>query len=381
MSQPIRVLHLTTGLNTGGAEIILARLVTHLDPLKFKSQVISMLPPGPVADQLQANGIHVMSLNMSAGRITPNAVFRLTQLIRNHKPDIIQTWMYHADFLGGLGARLAGDFPGVWGLHNSTVTPGAIKKSTYLIIKACAFLSNWIPATIISVSRQAIKNHIEAGYNAKKFVFIPNGFDLQAFHPIASAHIQLSRVLGISENSKIIGLIARFDPQKDINNFIKAAAIIRKKIPGVHFVLCGDNMLPSNPILADWIKLANIHDRIHLLGRRDDIPQIMAGLDIAALSSCGEAFPLVLGEAMACGVPCVSTDVGDAALLVGETGKVVPPQNSEALSEAIIDLLYLPQNQIEELGKKARQRIEENFGLEQMVTAYASLYESLAKPR
>jgi glycosyltransferase involved in cell wall biosynthesis len=377
MIRPIRILHLITGLNTGGAEMVLARLVTHLDPQEFTSQVVSMLPPGTVAQQIRASGIHIESLEMSAGRITPRDIFRFVQLVRRKKPDIVQTWMYHADFLGGIGAKLAGKFPVVWGIHNSTVDRVSTKKSTRLIIQLCAALSGWAPTKIISVSQRAIDIHVKAGYKAGKFVFIPNGFDLQAFHPIPSAHSELCHSLNISENAKIVGLIARFDPQKDVKNFIDSAAKISKKISEARFILCGDNMTSANQELAKWIRSAGIQEQIYLLGHRNDIPKIMAGLDIAALSSYGEAFPLVLGEAMACGIPCVGTNVGDSAFLIGDTGRIVPPRDSEALAKAISDLLILPPSDREKLGKKARQRIKENFSLEQMVHTYSDLYKNL----
>ncbi len=375
----MKIVHVITGLNTGGAEIMLWRLLTAFNRRDdIQNVVICMSKPGPVANRILELKVPIHSLNMQPGKINPADILHLAQLLKREKADIIQTWMVHADLIGGISARLAGSPPVVWGIHNPSLDPALTKKSTLRVIKLCAALSGWLPANIISCSRNARDIHIEAGYKASKFEFIPNGFDLLAFQPDPLAHSKLNQSLGIPLDTRNIGLIARFHPQKDVENFIRAAAIINKNFPKVHFILCGDEMTPQNPELASWVSAGALQGNIHLLGRMDNTPEIMAGLDIFALSSLSEAFPLVLGEAMSCGIPCVSTNVGDSAYLIGDTGLIVPPHDSPALAGAIASLLTLPEAQLHELGKNARQRIQDNFSLELMAQSYFNLYKSLS---
>jgi glycosyltransferase involved in cell wall biosynthesis len=184
--------------------------------------------------------------------------------------------------------------------------------------------------------------------------------------------------LGISAGTKLVGLVARFDPQKDHQNFVRAAAEIKARLPEAHFLLCGDGITWENRELAGWIDTQGLHADFHLLGRREDIPRLSAALDVACSSSAyGEAFSNVLGEAMACGVPCAVTDVGDSAYIVGNTGKVVAPNDAPALARAVVELLELPAGRRLELGQAARLRMQQSFDIHAVVNQYAQLYTSL----
>jgi glycosyltransferase involved in cell wall biosynthesis len=377
----LRITHIITSLDTGGAEMMLYRLAKELKEQQYEQHIICLRPLGQIADLLIQAGIPVTSIGMNFGFPSYKNISNLVRLIKDQKPDIVQTWMYHADLLGGIATILAGKIPIVWGIHNSTVDLKLIKFNTFLVIKFCAFLSNWLPTRIVSCSQQAREVHVRAGYKDEKFLFIPNGIDINVFHPNRSAHANLRKYLGIQDDTKIIGLIARFHPQKDIENFLKAADLINEKRPEIHFVLCGDGMTSQNLELARWVSRGHNQNTIHLLGRRLDIPWIMAGLDILALSSSfGEAFPLVLGESMASGIPCVSTDVGDSAYLIGDTGLIVAPRDPRALAGAIMEMISLPDKQIKKMGEDARLRIEQNFSLIKMVDSYLRLYEQIRKP-
>ena len=208
---------------------------------------------------------------------------------------------------------------------------------------------------------------------------IPNGFDLQQFKPAPEARPALRAELGIVSNTSLAGLIGRFDPQKDHGTFIRASALLRDRRPDLHFVLCGEGISWKNNELGSWIEEAGMRDRYHLLGRRDDLPRITAGLDVSCLSSAyGEAFPLVLGEAMACGVPCVSTDVGDCAMIVGETGIVAAPGDAQGLAHGIERILNMRPETRQKLGESARCRIQENFSLDRVTKQYEKVYEEAA---
>jgi glycosyltransferase involved in cell wall biosynthesis len=208
---------------------------------------------------------------------------------------------------------------------------------------------------------------------------IPNGFDLQQFKPAPEARQELCAELGIMSNACLAGLIGRFDPQKDHGTFVRASALLRDRKPDLHFILCGDGISWDNSELSRWILNVGMRDRFHLLGRRDDLPRITAGLDVSCLSSAyGEAFPLVVGEAMACGVPCVVTDVGDCAMIVGETGVVTIPGDAQGLARGIGRILDMPPEARLSLGESARRRIQENFSLQRITREYENVYQEAA---
>jgi glycosyltransferase involved in cell wall biosynthesis len=374
----IRVTHVITGLRTGGAEFVLYRLLSAIDREQFSCRVISLGREEPLGKLIDGLKIPVNYLGMNPGLPDPCALVRLSSWLRRDPPHVVQTWLYHADLLGGLAARL-NRIPVVWGIHNSALSPGSIKKSTLWVVRMSMLLSHSIPDRIISCSQQARDVHVALGYDAKKFSVIPNGFDLNQFHPDPSARLSLCRDLGLDNSALLVGLVARFDPLKDHNNFIEAASLLHDRQPLAQFILCGDGITWDNDALTGRIDLAGLRPVFHLLGRRQDIPTIMPGLDVLVSSSFGEAFPNVLGEAMACGVPCVATDVGDSRFMIADTGRIVPPREPQILAEAVSELLDLPQAERMALGQKARQRVQELFSLPSMVQSYQDLYLNILK--
>ncbi len=342
MTGPVLVTHVITDLSTGGAEIMLLKLISHLDRQRFATRVISLTTSGPIGDRLEGLGVPVQALGMRPGSPDPVAVFRLAGWLRATPPALVQTWMYHADLVGGIASRLAGRAPVIWGIRNSNLDVLRSRRSTRWTVKLCAWLSRWVPRQIVSCSETARRIHVELGYTADKMVVIPNGFNLDLFCPDGSARASVRQELGISAGAKLVGLVGRFDPQKDHYSFVQAAADIQARLPEAHFLLCGDGITWENPALAGWIDAQGLREHFHLLGRREDIPRLSAALDVACSSSAyGEAFSNVLGEAMACGVPCAVTDVGDSAYIVGDTGKVVAPNDPHALAGAVVELLEL----------------------------------------
>lgn len=374
----MKVLHLITGLSTGGAEMMLYKLVSRMDRDKFEIQVVSLIDIGPIGKRIQDLGIPVKSLGMKRGIPDPRMLFKLTRWLKKNRPDIIQTWMYHSDFIGGVAAKLAGGIPLVWGIRHSNLDLEGNKRTTIWTAWLCARLSRWLPAHIVCCSEASRRVHTALGYDPDRMVVIPNGFDLTLFKPDLEGGSLIRQELGISEDTMLIGMVGRFDPQKDHLNFIKAAVLLQKEIRDVQFLLCGDDITWRNQKLSKWIDGAGLHRYFHLLGRRDDIPQIMTALDIASSSSSyGEGFPNVVGEAMACGTSCVVTDVGDSALMVGDTGKVVLPRDPSGLAAAWHDLIVQGKNARRQLGKNARRRVENNFSLPAIVGRYQQLYREM----
>lgn len=371
-----KLIHLITGLNTGGAEMMLYKLLSKINRTKFDVSVISLTDVGPIGKKIEELGIPVMGLGMKRGIPNPFFLFKLAKILKREKPDILQTWMYHADLMGLLAGRFAEVKNIVWGIHHSNLDPKSNKRMTLKVVKMCAILSKY-PNKIICCSDSSLKVHSQVGYSKDRIVVIPNGFDIKKFSPDSQANAMLKCHLSIPNDSILVGLIARWDSLKDHHNFIQAAKIVAAYLPKVRFILCGDNIDTSNHLLVQWIKDTGVEKSFYLLGRREDINVIMSALDLLVLSSKGEAFPNVLGEAMACEVPCVTTDVGDSAYIVGDTGFVVPPKDPKALADAIIRYFNLSVEERKQMGKRARKRVENHFALDLVVEKYESIYQSL----
>lgn len=378
MNRPISLLCLITNLDKGGAEEMLYKLLSRIDRTRFTPYVISLMNHGLLIPKIQALGIPVHSLGMRRGVPSPLAILRLARWLWQHHPDVIQTWMYHADLVGCLAARLVGRIPVSWGIHHSDLSPEGNSSRTLHTVKICAMLSRWLPARIVSCSEASRRVHVEAWYAADKMVVIPNGFDVDTFMPDTAARNSIRKELAIPDDASVIGMAARFDPIKDHHNFIRAARVLYQSRSNVYFVLCGRGVSWESERLVRWIDESGIRNRFHLLGLRDDMSSITAAFDIATLTSFGEAFPNVVGEAMSCAVPCVVTDVGDMARIVGETGMAVPPRNPDALAEAWGKMLDLGAEGRCRLGMAARERVKENFSLPKIVDCYQNLFEELA---
>lgn len=376
--RPYSLLFVTTSLDMGGAQMMLVRLLTGLDRNQFSPTVISLVRPGPLQAPIEGLGIPIYSLEMPRGIPHPGALVKLVRWLRRNRPDAIQTWMYHADLLGGLAAKLAGGIPLAWGIRHADLSKNANRWHTLLTVKACAHLSRWLPSQIICSSEAARRLHVEAGYEPKKMVVVRNGVDLTLFQANAVSRSGLREELGVPDESLLVGLIGRFDPQKDHRNFVLAAGLLLHMWPHVRFVLCGERINWDNASLTGWIDEQGIRDRCYLLDNRDDMPRVMAAMDIVVSSSLGESFPNVVAEAMSCEVPCVVTDVGDSAVIVGDTGRVVPPRDPIALSAAMFGLITMNREMRCQLGMTARCRIEEHFALHTVVSRYQNLYGDLA---
>lgn len=376
----MRIVFITTTLSTGGAEMMLLKLLQHLDRRRLDPYVISLRTKGEVGPRIEALQIPVLALGMNPGLPDPLKVLRLVSHLRKIKPNLVQTWMYHADLLGALAVRLAGCRRVVWGLRNSNLDEQLTKRSTLMVVKACASLSSWLPTRILSCSTRASEVHAAVGYSADKIHVIPNGFDLGRFQPDDGVRLAVRAELGLAPETKLVGLMARCDPQKNHAGFVEAAAMMRDEMPDIHFVLAGGGIDGNNAALQGAIQARGLGECVHLLGRRDDMPRLMAALDVlASSSSFGEAFPNVLGEAMACGVPCVVTDVGDSAEIVGESGRVVQAGDMQGLAKHIVELLRLPPEEKSVLGREARARVETHYEIGHVTRLYESFYEQLAQ--
>lgn len=373
----MKIVFITTSLTTGGAELMLHKLMQQFDRRHIEPIVISLRSKGEVGPNIEALGIPVFALGMTPGLSALACLPALVRILRRIKPDLVQTWMHHADLLGGLAARIAGCRRVVWGVRQSNLSAENSKRSSRMVLRACVYLSSWVPVKILSCSKKAQAVHAAIGYPADKMHVIPNGFNLDRFRPEASARQSVRDELRLAAGTVLVGLMGRFDPQKNHAGFIEAAAQVHALLPDVHFVLAGSNIDADNATLWALIQANRLEAHVHLLGQRDDMPRLMAALDVLASSSFAEGFPNVLGEAMACAVPCVVTDVGDSAEIVGETGRVVPVGDMNGLAQQIMTLLCLPQDELVALGCLARKRVAMNYEIGHVARLYQAFYERI----
>jgi glycosyltransferase involved in cell wall biosynthesis len=378
--RPKRLLHLVSGLLTGGAEWMLYRLLSVLPKHGFKSEVLSLSDSEPMGAMIRELGVPVRELGFSRSRPNPFGIAPLLREVRRSNPHVIQTWMYHADLAGGVAAKMAGRIPVAWGLHHTTLS-GTTKPTTRRVVRLCAHLSSVLPQRIVCCSEATRTAHARMGYDQTRLVVIRNGFDVTTFKPDPSARGSVRTELGLASTTPLVGMVARYHPLKDHANMLRAAAIVGSTNPDVHFVLCGRGVTWDSKPLAEEVRAAGLESRVHLLGGRSDVARLLASLDVAASPSKSEAMPLAIGEAMASGVPCVATDTGDSAVVLGDTGFLVPTCDPEALASSLSRLLSEEQEERTNRGKAARARIRRFFSLEGAAASYAAVYHELGGNR
>lgn len=377
----IKVLHIINGLSTGGAELALFRLVANADQSVFDMQVVSLTGGGPVADRIRDAGIRVHTLDMHPKLPDPVAVFRLIRLLRKERPHLVQTWLQQSDLVGGIAAAIAGTGPVLWNIRHSTMHPVFIKRRTRAVTRLCAWLSPYLPTRIVCCSESSRQEQLKLGYVSRKMVVIPNGVNTETYRPDDRARNELRDALNLPSGALLFGAAGRFHPQKDYPNLLRAAAAIAEAHSNIYFAFCGDDITMQNPQLAQWVRKTGFSERFHFLGRRDDMPRFMSALDVFVSAACfGEGFPNVVSEAMACGVPCVVTDIGDSARIVGETGRVVKAGEPMEIAGACLEFANGGLDLISRLGDEARRRIQRKFSLPLMVTRYQDLYISTVSP-
>ena len=371
----MKIIHIITGLSDGGAEAVLYRLCSE-DKINTHI-VISLTEKGKYGSLLLEKDIQVHWLGMPRGRVGLSGISKLYRLIRNLKPDVVQTWMYHADLIGGLVARLAGANKIYWGIRASSLEIGKSSWRTIVVAYINALLSRWVPTGIVCCADRAQQTHQQLGFAVDRFTVIPNGYNLDYFKPDSEGRKKLRAELEINEQTLLLGCVGRFDPQKDHQNLLAALAIIKQNGVSFRCILVGRGLNTDNAQLVSWVNRYDLQDEVLLLGQRTDIPAVMNALDLHILSSSyGEAFPNVVAEAMACGTPCVATDVGDAAYIIGHTGWIAPPSDASLLANAIHSALVCYSNHDEWESRRvaARNRVVETFSLEKMIAAYHSVW-------
>ena len=372
----IRVCHVIVGLNVGGAESMLKRLIESKPASIPEAVVVSLTSLGVIGESLRARGVCVHTLGMSSLWHSPIALWRLIRLIRQYRPVIVQTWMYHADLLGGVAARMAGNRYVIWGIRTTDIRAEG-SFGTVIVRWLCARLSSWVPQVIVCAAEASRQSHIAVGYDATKMVVVPNGCDFAWLKASFEERQSLREQCDINQNEVVLGSLGRFHADKDQENFVRSAALLAPQYPKLRFLMVGRGLDWNNAQLVNWIDRTGFKNRFVLLGERKDVPQCLAAMDIFCLHSRTEGFPNVLAEAMAMGLPCVTTGVGDAAILLADTGVVVPQGDSAALAQGVERLLALEHDARHALGMRAKALVEAKFSMARARERFEEIYRQV----
>lgn len=364
------------GLDVGGAENMLKRLIESDSDSIPNIIVVSLTTLGPIGEVLCAQRVRVYALGMTSIFSLPVTLWRLVRLFQKYRPEIVQTWMYHADLIGGLAARLA-RCRVVWNVRSTTIPQGAM-SGTYWIVRLCAKASSVIPTRVICCAQAAKVAHIKLGYVDSKMTVIPNGYNFRSLVFSLNSRVKARAGFGFGVGDIVIGTVGRFDPLKDFHNFVTAASKLSARRNDVKYVMAGRNIDATNATLLEWIEDAGLIEKFLLLGERSDIPSVLSAIDIFCLSSVNEAFPNVVVEAMAMSVPCVVTRAGDAAEILGEEEFVVPVQDSSALSDALLRLCEFSQADRAMLGVKLAKKVRKEYEINEVRKKYEKVYAEVA---
>lgn len=372
----MKICHVITGVSAGGAEIALCRLLEALRPPAFDHVVVALGSKGALSGRLAESAV-LHHLDIRPSRAGPRDVLRLRRLLGSESADLVHAWMYHAHLLTSL-ALWGESVPHLWSVHHSLTDLATDKRMTRVVIRLNAMFSAR-PQCVLYASQLSASQHEDYGFCKLRTVVIPNGYDTSILMPDPEARARIRHELEVPDDCLVIGMVARVHPTKDHGNFLRAARRFRDSHPDSVFVLVGDGATVDNPELTGLIDALQLRGQVRLLGQRSDVPAINAAFDIATLASRGEAFPNAVAEAMACGVPCVATNVGDVPMILADTGLVVPPRDPVALSAGWATLAALSPRDRHKLGSRARQRIVNNYTGSLRARRYAELYSSIVR--
>ena len=379
----MRVLHVITALGVGGAEHMLLKLLGAPALAGVEQRVLSLLPGGALAQRMRDTGAVVEELDLMGGVPVLGGAWGLVARARRQQPDLFQGWLYHGNLGALLAARTVGRrVPLLWGVRQSLPSlqgENAFARTGIYLNR----LMSGAPDRLLFNSRLSVEHHSRFGFNMRRALIIPNGFDSDRLAPDPEARRRLRAAWGVGdrEGEVVYGLLARHHPVKDHAGFLRAARQVLDARPLSRFVLAGTGIHADNPVLARQVAEAGLQGALHLLGERADVPAVLSALDVYVSSSRAEAFSNAVGEAMSCGLPCVVTDVGDSADLVGATGLVVPAGEPDALASAMQATADWGAAQRQACGTRARERIRSRYSLDAVAGRYAALYAELLARR
>jgi glycosyltransferase involved in cell wall biosynthesis len=363
-----KIIHIITGLNSGGAESMLYKLIKYSDKTQYYHEVISLMDEGVIGEKIKGEGVRVHSLNLNKKNLI-SSVIKAIKICKNF--DIVNTWLYHADIIGFLIAKIFLSKRLIWNIRHSNLDKDSNKSRTLKIVKLNCYLSKYVDFVTYN-SESALENHYKAGYLNENSIVIPNGFELDRFQHDLESRQRIRGELGLNENQKVIITVGRWNIQKDYYTLLKALKKLKENNKNFKMLMCGTNLDLSNKELLGLINSYQLEENIILLGRRDDIPGLLSAADIYVSSSLGESFSNSIGEAMACELPCVVTNVGDSKKIIGDYGIAVESKDFNALSDSILS--FIENKNINRIGKNARLRIKAQYDIKSIIIIFESLF-------
>ncbi|MCB0331111.1 MAG: glycosyltransferase [Bdellovibrionales bacterium] len=371
----VRVAHIITSLHGDGAQRMLYRVAAAapLATCDLQHVVISLEAGGEMSRDFEKRGIPVYELGMARRMPSLKNIKTLQDIMKTERPSIIQGWMYHGNVVASLSKLFHSDAKLFWNIRRCVYDLRDDHFFTRQTIRLNAALSRFTDR-IIYCAQLAADQHEHIGFTPRNRVVIPNGFNTERFTPLPGARSRLCEQLKIDTDTLIVGNVGRFHPQKDHETLLQAFAQVKAQCPKVHLVCVGREMTSENAVLSSWMRTLGIETSVSLLGVRADIPQLMSGFDIYCSSSVNEGFPNVLGEAMACGIPVVSTDVGASGEMLDGLSPVVPRRDAEALARVVCEVIAMSSEKRALLGEQAREKVLKHYSLERVVAMYQDLY-------
>jgi glycosyltransferase involved in cell wall biosynthesis len=381
VSQPARldVVLLIRSLNRGGAERQLALLATGLDPADWRVRVVTFYPGGPIWDELAARpSVELVSLEKRGRWDNLAPTRRLSRLLDAWAPAILHCYMPEPSIVGTIAGRRAGVPAIVWGVRSSNVDYRQYGWFNWATARVAARMSGRADL-IIANSDAGRAHHIAQGYPATRMMTIPNGIDTDRFQPSDDARVAARQRWQLGEGV-VIGVVARLDPMKGHPVLLEALGSVVRQVPGVRVVCVGGGAPGYAHHLAAETRRLNLDGVVRWTGELDELHALVPAFDLVCSPSVfGEGFSNAIAEAMACECPCVVTNVGDSAAIVGDTGLVVAPGDAEGLADALVTMARLTVADRQARGRLARARVVNTFSLHAMILRTASVYRDLAR--
>lgn len=370
----MRILHIINDLNTGGAEVLLYKILKNssTDDDFF---IITLKEKGKIGQKIVDLGFTIYELKINRF----NFLFKFIQLVNvilKFNPNVIHTWMYHSNLIGGFAAKFHRLSRIIWSIHHNDLSPSLNKKATIFIAYLGGLFSKWVPHKIICVSEKVFITHSNFGYDIQKLVIINNGVDTNEFYFNPECRNTFLKQFNFSENDYLVGFFGRFDPIKNWKGFLRSCKLLIDKSDdkNIKIIMGGSNMDSNNLELISFLDSLKIKNEVLLLGLRDDMQKILSSIDIVVNTSFNESFSLILAEAMACELLCVSTIEGDPCNIVGEIGIRKSFQSDEEIAQDIFSAL-IKSRKSNNSRSLARERIKSLFDLQKTIREYNQVYK------
>jgi glycosyltransferase involved in cell wall biosynthesis len=379
----VELMIVTTGLQTGGAERMLVKLLARVDRTRYAPVVVSLAGPGTQGDQLQKLGIECIYPARRGITGLLGLLWSVARRLRRSDAALVQGWMYHGCFFAAVAHRLSGRrAPLLWSIRHSLHDLSKETRGVRLLLRALAWSSPGV-ALCVYPSRVAAAQHADLGIRCRSTLIVANGFELERFRvPDADQRAQARQRFAYQRDERVIAHVARYHPMKDHAGLLRAFASARQRTPSLRLLLAGQGVAADNPALTSVIDGLGVREQVALLGELSDVREVLAAADMFCISSqWGEAFPNALGEAMATGLPAVCTDVGDCREILGPAGIVVPPGDSAELADAFVQLAQKPDEELQRLGTQARERVAQHYDIDTCVATYQRAYAAQFAPR